>query len=104
MADYVQVSTAADTRETAVDLLNSAIKARLAAGGYVSGPVITAFWHLGEFGNGEEWTVVLKTTAKQYPDLEAHLIEAHPWDNPEVSFTPLGGSKAYLDWVTRATS
>jgi periplasmic divalent cation tolerance protein len=104
MADYVQVSTAADTRETAVELLNSAVEARLAASGQVFGPAITAFWHLGELGNGEEWTVVLKTTAARYPELEAHLTEAHPWDNPEVSFTPLGGSAAYLDWLDRSTS
>ena len=104
MADYVQVSTVADNRETAVELLNSAVKARLAAGGQVFGPAATAFWHLGEFGNGEEWIVVLKTTAARYPELEAHLIEVHPWDNPEVSFTPLGGSAAYLEWVSRATS
>jgi periplasmic divalent cation tolerance protein len=47
--------------------------------------------------------VVLKTTAARYPELEAHLIATHPWDNPEVRFTPLGGSAAYLDWVSRAT-
>lgn len=104
MADHVQVSTAAPTREVAIQLLNSAVKARLAAGGQVLGPAVTAFWHLGELGNGEEWVVVLKTTSKRYPDLEAHLIEAHPWDSPEVSFTPLGGSAAYLRWLERATS
>lgn len=104
MADYLQVSTAAETRETAVELLNSAVKERLAASGQVFGPAVTAFWHQGEFGNGEEWTVVLKTTKDRYADLEAHLIAAHPWANPEVSFTPLGGSAAYLDWVSRATA
>jgi periplasmic divalent cation tolerance protein len=104
MADYVQVSTTADNRETALELLNSAVKTRLAASGQIFGPAATAFWHLGEFGNGEEWQVVLKTTAARYPELEAHLIEAHPWDNPEVSFTPLGGSAAYLEWMSRATA
>jgi periplasmic divalent cation tolerance protein len=104
MGDHVQVSTAAPTRDAAVELLNSAVKARLAAGGQVTGPAVTAFWHLGELGNGEEWAVILKTTVERYPALEAHLIEAHPWNNPEVSFTSLGGSAAYLDWVTRATS
>jgi periplasmic divalent cation tolerance protein len=104
MAGYVQVSTAADSREAAIEMLNSAVKARLAASGQVLGPAVTAFWHLGEFSNGEEWIVVLKTTEERYPDLEAHLIKVHPWDNPEVSFTPLGGSAAYLDWVGRATS
>jgi periplasmic divalent cation tolerance protein len=104
MADYVQVTTAADNRETAVELLNSAVKARLAASGQVFDPAITAFWHLGEFGNGEEWIVVLKTTAERYPELEEYLIEAHPWNNPEVSFTPLDGSDAYLAWMSRATA
>jgi periplasmic divalent cation tolerance protein len=84
MTDYVQVSTTAGTRETAVDLMNPAVKASLAASGQVFGPATTAFWHLGEFGTGEEWQVVLKTTADRYPELEAHLIDAHPWDNPEV--------------------
>ncbi|MEV5708322.1 divalent cation tolerance protein CutA [Actinoallomurus sp. NPDC052274] len=104
MTGYVQVSTAAGSRDAAISLLNSAVKAKLAASGQVSGPLATAFWHLGEFGTGEEWQIILKTTKDCYPDLEAHLIAAHPWDNPEVSFTPLGGSEAYLEWVTRATS
>jgi periplasmic divalent cation tolerance protein len=70
----------------------------------VFGPATTAFWHRGEFGTGEEWQVVLKTTKDRYPELEAHLIAEHPWDNPEVSFTALGGSAAYLAWVSRATA
>jgi periplasmic divalent cation tolerance protein len=85
-------------------LLNSAVRAALAASGQVSGPVTTAFWHLGKFDNGEEWQVVLKTTKNRYPELEAHLIAEHPWDNPEVTFTALGGSAAYLEWVSRATA
>jgi periplasmic divalent cation tolerance protein len=104
VADYVQVSTAADNRDTAVELLNSAVKARLAASGQVMGPAITAFRHLGEFGTGEEWVVTLKTTAGRYPELERHLLETHPWDNPEVSVTPLSGSATYLAWLDRATS
>jgi periplasmic divalent cation tolerance protein len=104
MADHVQVSTAAPSREAAVELLNSAVKERLAAGGQVTGPAVTAFWHLGELGNGEEWVVTMKTTEARYSQLEAHLIAEHPWDNPEVSFTPLGGSAAYLEWVSRATA
>lgn len=104
MTEYVRVSTATDSRETAISLLNSAVKAKLAASGQVAGPVTTAFWHLGEFGTGEEWQVVFTTTKDRYPRLEAHLLAAHPWDNPEISFTALGGSEAYLEWVRRATS
>jgi periplasmic divalent cation tolerance protein len=85
-------------------LLRGAVQVKLAAGGQIAGPVRTAFWHLGELGEGEEWRVTLTTTASKYPELEAHLIEQHPWDNPEVTYVPIeGGSAAYLSWVERTT-
>jgi periplasmic divalent cation tolerance protein len=46
--------------------------------------------------------VLLYTTADRYPPLEAYLIDAHPWDNPQVTAMPiLHGSAAYLAWVRR---
>jgi periplasmic divalent cation tolerance protein len=102
MSDYLLVSTTADNRDTALGLLRSAVGARLAASGQVFGPAASVFWHRGELGEGEEWQVFLKTTAERYPDLEAHLLAEHPWDNPEVSFTSIeGGSAPYLEWLAR---
>ncbi|MGW5349138.1 divalent-cation tolerance protein CutA [Streptomyces sp. NPDC004031] len=104
MTDLVQVSTAAATREQAVRLAESAVRARLAAGAQVVGPVVSVFWHQGEFGTGEEWQVLLKTTATRYPALEAHLLEQHPWEKPEVVAVPIvAGSEAYLRWVADST-
>jgi len=49
--------------------------------------------------------VALKTTASRYPELEAHLLAEHPWDNPEISAVPLvAGSAAYLAWVERTVT
>ena len=48
MAEYLLVSTTAGSQESAADLL------RLAASDQVFGPALSAFWHLGEFGEGEE--------------------------------------------------
>jgi periplasmic divalent cation tolerance protein len=105
MADFLLVWTAAGDRDSAVELLRSAVREHLAASGQVAGPVATAFWHLGEFGEGEEWQVLLKTTADRYAALQAHLVEHHPWQNPEVTAVPISeGSTPYLEWVTRATS
>jgi periplasmic divalent cation tolerance protein len=65
----------------------------------------SVYWHAGSLGSGEEWQVVLKTTREQYPALEAHLLDRHPWDNPEVSAVPLAaGSTRYLEWVHRTTA
>ncbi|WP_326797770.1 divalent-cation tolerance protein CutA [Streptomyces sp. NBC_01808] len=102
MSDFLQVYTAAETREAAVALGRSVTRARLAAGVQVVGPVVSLFWHQGEFGEGEEWQVIFKTTAARYPELEAHLLEYHPWSNPEITAIPMAaGSQPYLDWVRR---
>lgn len=76
----------------------------LAATAQVFGPVTSVFWHKGEYGEGEEWQVLLKTTESRYAELEAHLIAEHPWDNPEVSAVQLRGSAAYLAWIDRTTA
>lgn len=105
MTEYLQVSTTTDSREAGMRLIQSAVAARLAASGQVAGPYGSAFWHLGELGTGEEWQVFLRTTGDRYAELEAHLIEEHPWDNPEVTYTVIaGGSTSYLEWLTRETA
>ncbi len=104
MIEVVQVSTATGTREQAVRLAESVVRARLVAGAQITGPVTSVFWHLGEFGTGEEWQLLLKTTAERYPALEAHLVEHHPWDKPEVLAVPVvAGSEPYLRWVAEST-
>jgi periplasmic divalent cation tolerance protein len=105
MSGYLQVSTTTDSREVATRLAGSAVRAGLAASAQVHGPVTSVFWHLGEYGEGEEWQLTLKTTAARYAELEAHLLTEHPWDNPEVSAVALtAGSAGYLDWLDRGTS
>ncbi|WP_433329225.1 divalent-cation tolerance protein CutA [Spirillospora sp. CA-294931] len=105
MTDYLQVSTTTDSRNAAMALIKSAVGAKLAASGQVFGPADSVFWHLGELGTGEEWQVFLRTTSDRYAELEKHLIENHPWDNPEVVFSVIdGGSQRYLEWLKRETS
>lgn len=105
MAGFLNVSTATATRDQAVTLAESAVRARLAAGAQIVGPVTSAFWHAGEFGTGEEYQLLLKTTDAKYPELEAHLVEHHPWDNPEVIGTAIEtGAIPYLAWIERTLS
>jgi periplasmic divalent cation tolerance protein len=105
MTDYLQVSTATETREQAVELAKTAVEAKLAAGAQIVGPVTSVFWHLGEFGTGEEWQLLLKARADRYPQIQAHLIEHHPWTNPEVVATAIvEGSPDYLRWIGTTTA
>lgn len=105
MADFLQVSTATPTRDQAVDLARSVVAERLAAGAQIIGPVTSAFWHDGEFGTGEEWQLLLKTTQHRYGELQAHLIAHHPWDNPEIAAVPIvEGSQTCLQWIAANTT
>lgn len=105
MAGYLQVSTTAPSREAAAELARSAVGAGLAAGAQVIGPVVSVFVHVGEYGEGEEWQVYLKTSASRYDELEALLVREHPWDNPEVTATELvRGTSSYLEWIDRTTA
>jgi periplasmic divalent cation tolerance protein len=102
---YLQVSTAAPTRADAVRLAGSAVEAGLAAGAQVVGPVVSVFWHEGRYGEGEEWQVVFKTTDARFDELESHLLDRHPWNNPEITAVPIAtGSADYLTWLERTTS
>jgi periplasmic divalent cation tolerance protein len=105
MTDFVQVSTATETRDQAVELARSVVSERLAAGAQIIGPVTSAFWHNGEFGTGEEWQLLLKTQQSRYAELEAHLLKHHPWQNPELAAVPIvAGSKGCLAWITQNTT
>lgn len=105
MSGYLQVSTAAATRNEAVRLAGSAVEAGLAAGAQVIGPVVSVFWHEGEYGEGEEFQVVFKTTDARFDELESHLLDRHSWNNPEVTAVPItAGSADHLTWVERTTT
>jgi periplasmic divalent cation tolerance protein len=104
MTDCVQVSTATETREQAIALARDVVQARLASGVQVTGPAISVFWHLGELGQSEEWRLLFRTTRARYPDLEAFLLENHPWNNPEIVAISIStGSEGYLKWISANT-
>ncbi|MFD4985764.1 divalent-cation tolerance protein CutA [Streptomyces sp. NPDC058372] len=105
MTNFLQVSTATETRQQAVELAQSVVRARLAAGAQIIGPVTSVFWHLGEFGEGEEWKLLLTTSGDRYGELEKHLLERHPWANPELCAVRIERSaEEYLRWIGDSVS
>jgi uncharacterized protein involved in tolerance to divalent cations len=100
---YLEVSTATETKASAVELARLAVESRVAAGAQITGPVASAFWHLGEFGTGEEWRLVLRTHEARFAELRDLILRNHPWQKPEIIATRMAGSsKDYLDWIRRA--
>ncbi|MGW8944961.1 divalent-cation tolerance protein CutA [Streptomyces koyangensis] len=100
MTHFLQISTATETRQQAVELAQSVVRARLAAGAQIIGPITSVFWHLGEFGEGEEWKLLLTTSDDRYEELEQHLLERHPWTNPELCAVRIErGAEGCLRWI-----
>lgn len=104
MTEFLQVSTATDSRAAAQNIARSVVEARLATGVQIVGPVTTVVLHEGALVAGEEWQLTLKTHSSRYKDLEAHLLEVHTWHNPEVVAVPIAaGSSTYLRWIQDTT-
>ena len=104
-SEYLQVQTTTDSRAEAMELVRTAVEARLAACGQVAGPVASTYWWNDEVERSEEWFVFFKTTAGRYEQLAAFLLERHSYDEPEIIAVPIvGGSAAYLSWLRDETS
>lgn len=83
--------------------MGEAVRRRLAASAQISGPVTSVFWHLGEFGTGEEWQAVMLTTHDRYAELEAFLMASHPWQDPQVTAVAVvAASTACVAWANQA--
>lgn len=104
MAECLLVTTTVDSREIAEHLAAALVDRRLAACAQVSGPVASTYRWRGTVDHASEWLCQLKTTRARLPALEAALDTLHPYDLPELTVVPLGGSTAYLAWIEEAVS
>lgn len=104
MAECLLVTTTVDSREIAEQLAAALVDRRLAACAQVSGPVASIYRWRGTVNHASEWLCQLKTTRARLPALEAALDTLHPYDLPELTVVPLGGSTAYLAWIEEAVS
>lgn len=56
----------------------------------------------GEVQQDDETLLVIKIRAVDYPEVEAAILELHPYELPEIIAVPLGGGlPAYLEWVSK---
>ncbi|MFE7741547.1 divalent-cation tolerance protein CutA [Nocardia sp. NPDC057455] len=98
------VTTTTPTEDAAQSIARAAVTEKLAAGAFITGPIKSVFWHLGESGEGQEWRVELRTSDATRDKLAARINELHPWDNPELTGHPIAWCPdEYADWVDRST-
>lgn len=101
---YLQVTTTTESEAHARQLARSIVRARLAACVQVLGPIESVYWWEGEVEEAREWMCLMKTTAAAYPSLEEFIRNAHSYETPEITASPISnGSESYLSWIRRET-
>ncbi len=97
------VITTAPDRETAEKLAESILEQHLAACIQMADIQSFFIWE-GKLQKEGEVALYIKTTEARYHDLEAHILEHHPYDVPEIIMLPItGGLPGYLCWIDGAT-
>ncbi len=105
MPDFLQVSTAAGSREDAEQIAAALVERRLAGCVQVVGPVRSVYRWQGRVEQADEWLCLAKTTSDRFAAVEAAIRELHSYECPEIVATPIvAGSAAYLAWLAEQTA
>ena len=98
------VITTAPDREEAENLADGILNNHLAACVQMADIRSFFLWE-GATQKESEVALYIKTTEARYIDLEAYILEYHPYDVPEIIKLPVtGGLPGYLNWLDSTTS
>jgi periplasmic divalent cation tolerance protein len=105
MDETLVVLTNLPDRGAAVRLAQELVERRLAACVNVLGECTSVYRWKGAIENAQEVPVLIKTRTALYEELEAAIVELHPYEVPEIIAIPLvRGFAEYLEWVNEGTS
>lgn len=100
MTALIEIRTAVDSEEAALELAHQLIELRVAACVQVVGPMLSVYRWRGQLEQAQEWICLIKTLESAYARVEAAIERAHPYDVPEIIAVPVTrGLAAYSTWV-----
>ncbi len=89
---------------TAQAMARALVEARLAACVNILPGVQSVYRWQGAIEETREITLLIKTTQRNYSQLQRAIVAAHPYELPEVIAWPLSeGHLPYLHWVAAET-
>jgi periplasmic divalent cation tolerance protein len=104
MAEFLQITTTADSRPAAETIASELVNRRLAACVQIVGPVHSVYRWQGAVERADEWLLFIKTAASRCAAVESAIRELHPYEQPEIIATPIvAGSEGYLAWLAEQT-
>lgn len=100
MSKVIWVYMTAPDRATAERIGRRLVADRLAACVNMWAGMISLYRWEGEVQEAAETVVVAKTTAARYAELEAAVLQEHPYECPCIVALPVhAGHAPFLDWV-----
>jgi len=98
---YVVVLVTCGSRAEAQRIAREILSQRLAAcANMLEIPVHSVYRWKGKVENAREFLLLIKTSARRLPALEAEVRRLHSYDVPEFIALPIvAGSPAYLRWL-----
>jgi periplasmic divalent cation tolerance protein len=104
MSDELFVFVTTATSDDAAGIAGALVSERLAACVNILGPIESVYRWEGEVKRDRESLMIIKTTAKRYPELELRIKELHSYSTPEVVALKIErGSEGYLTWLRAST-
>jgi len=104
-AQILMVMSNVPDAATAQGLARLLVETKLAACVNILPGVQSVYRWRGQIEQAEEVTLLIKTTREKYAQLQQTLVDAHPYDVPEVIAWPLAeGYAPYLHWVVAETT
>ena len=99
----LMLSTAPDT-PLAKRIAHILVEEGLAACVNLGAESLSMYMWQGKLEGGTEVALTIKTHASRAQDVANRLAQLHPYEVPEILVLgPLGGSRAYLQWLTEQT-
>ena len=103
-AETLLVLTNLPDADSAGRVARMLIDRRRAASDNILAPCTSVYRWQDAIETAAEVPVLIKTTLARYPELQAALTEAHPYELPEIVAVPLHeGLPAYLAWIGAET-
>jgi periplasmic divalent cation tolerance protein len=102
---HVQIQFTIDDPDRADRIIEQLLLARAVACGQRIGPIVSRYWWQGSVEGAEEWLVLLKTRVELGAEVIDAVVEAHPYETPEVVAVDLvAGAAGYLSWIDQVTA
>lgn len=105
MSEHIQVVTTVPDRETAERIAQLLVERKLAACVQIAGPIRSVYRWQGQVEGADELVLTVKTRHSAFDALKAAVLEAHPYDVPEIVALPIvAGHAPYLQWIDENTT